>query len=134
MRAKWAAQWGVMTMADKKRRGANWGSPKAKAKSADSGTLRDAHGKGISAESSYDLVDHVMAPKEFEGQVGSQSGPQPSAGQAGMRSQLGSFEAGQTDFGAGAPGEDVEAGEPPFIGVDPGRTMRKPAKGKRGGA
>jgi hypothetical protein len=96
-------------------------------------TLRDAHGHGISAQSSYDLMDHVFTPREYEGQVGAQSGPQPSGGQPGMRPQLGSFEAGQTDFGSGAPGEDVEPGNPTFIGIDSDlpKKMKKPVPGEK---
>jgi hypothetical protein len=94
-------------------------------------TLKDAHGQGISAESTYDLMENVSAPQQNEGILGSQGEPQPSGGATGMRPQLGSFESGQTDAGGGAPGEDVEPGERPFIGVDTDldkKMQKKPEK------
>jgi hypothetical protein len=66
------------------------------------GTLADAHGKGVAGTSTYDLTGHLGGT---EGSLGSQSGPQPSGGATGMREQLGSFEAGQSDT-SGIPGED----------------------------
>jgi hypothetical protein len=95
-------------------------------------TLKDAHGQGIHAESTYDLMDHVADPLKNEGILGSQGEPQPSGGEPGMRPQLGSFEYGQTDTSPGAPGEDVEPGERPFIGVDTDleKKMKKPTKTK----
>jgi hypothetical protein len=92
-------------------------------------SLKDAHGKGISAESTYDLVGNPMAPDKNEGILGSQGEPQPSGGAPGMRPQLGSFESGQTDTSGGAPGEDVEPGSRPFIGVDsdlPNKMRKRP--------
>ena len=84
------------------------------------GSLADAHGKGINAESTHDLMGHTAETKTNEGRLGSQGEPQPSGGQPGMRPQLGSFEAGQTDLGPGMRGEDLEQGEPIRAGVNPG--------------
>jgi hypothetical protein len=105
-------------MAFEKRQSSDQGMNKPRGQEPKPMTLKEAHGQGIQAESTYDLMDHVSDPQKNEGMLGSQGEPQPSGGAPGMRPQLGSFESGQTDTGGGAPGEDVEPGERPFIGVD----------------
>jgi hypothetical protein len=117
-------------MAYDKKQSSDQGMSKTRGATGAHGSLKDAHGKGIQAESTYDLTGHGMEPARSEGHLGSQGSPQPSGGQTGMRPQHGSFESGQSDLGSGIRGEDKEPGEQMRPGVNPD-FRRKPDDKKK---